>query len=239
MEEGEKEELPKALGAYERLRRELGLALRECERGREKLLEIVYTSPTKAVVDDDEEYDDLPALSHDVSDYSDKPDPHSPMSEADDQVIDNAVRESMDDVTAHLLLTSTLPMPGIEEVFEAETGSKALFFRERSKLSREERIKLSKVKRDSGRGGGGVKIGLGLNGIEEEEGSGKVELERWGPGGDVVQELKDVIWKVGERRRKMSEEVQMIAASNKNSISSSSPEPIPSPLETKMLEVFS
>ncbi len=238
MEEGEKEELPMALGAYERLRRELGLALRECERGREKLLEIVYPSPIEAVVDDDEEYDDLPALSHDVSDDSDKTDPHSPMSEADDQVIDNAVRESMDDVMSHLLLTSTLPMPGIEEVFEAETGSDALFFRERSKLSREERIKLSKAKRESGRG---VKIGLGLSGIEEEEG-GKVELERWGPGGDVVQELKDVIWKVGERRRKMSEEVQ-ISASNKDSISSSPQEPVdkqgPSPLETKMLEVFS
>jgi hypothetical protein len=27
----------------------------------------------------------------------------------------------------------------------------------------------------------------------------------WGPGGDVVQELKDVIWKVGERRRQIAD----------------------------------
>ena len=32
--------------------------------------------------------------------------------------------------------------------------------------------------------------------------------ERWGPGGEVVQELKDVIWKVGEKKRKMSQQVQ-------------------------------
>lgn len=231
IEEDEKEELPKALGAYERLRRELGLALRECERGRERLLGIVYPSPIEAIVDDDE--DDLPALSHDVSDYSDKPDPNSPMSDAEDQVIDSVGRESTDDVTSHMLLTSIMPMPGIEEVFESETGSTALFFRERSKLSREERIKLVKAKRESGKG-----LGLGLSGVEEEEGS-KVELERWGPGGDVVQELKDVIWKVGERRRKMSEEIQ-VASHKKISILSPLQEPVdqqsPSPMETKMPE---
>ena len=36
-------------------------------------------------------------------------------------------------------------------------------------------------------------------------GGGEREGERWGPGGDVVDELKDVIWKVGERRRRMAE----------------------------------
>jgi hypothetical protein len=59
--------------------------------------------------------------------------------------------ESVDDVTAHLLLTSTthhLPLPGIEEVFEAETGPIMPFLRERSKLSREERIKLARSRRE-------------------------------------------------------------------------------------------
>ena len=204
----EEEEEPKALQAYERLRRELGLALRECERGRERLLEIVYPPPP--VLTDDEE--ELPALAHD-SDESDKPDPNSPQSEAEDtevrplaQVIDSpGGPESVDDVTAHLLLTSTthhLPLPGIEEVFEAETGPNVPFLRERSKLSREERIKLSKTKTKNG-------IGLGLNDIGNG-GEVKSKVERWGPGGDVVQELKDVIWKVGERRRRMTEVVQAV-----------------------------
>jgi hypothetical protein len=34
---------------------------------------------------------------------------------------------------------------------------------------------------------------------------GSVGIEKWGPGGEVVQELKDVIWKVGEKRRKMAD----------------------------------
>jgi hypothetical protein len=210
------DEEPKALQAYERLRREVGLALRECERGRERLLEIVYP-PLPILSDDEEEEEDLPALGHDVSDDSDKLDPISPRSEAEDtegrplaQVIDSTGGgfEGLDDVTAHLLLTSTthhLPLPGIEEVFEAETGLKmASFLRERSKLSREERIQLARTRRESG---GGHGLGLGLSGIEEG-GGGKLERERWGPGGDVVQELKDVIWKVGERRRKMTAVVQ-------------------------------
>jgi hypothetical protein len=205
-EEGDE---PKALQAYERLRRELGLALRECERGRDRLFEIVYPPPP--ILSDDEEEEDLPALGHDVSDDSDKPDPISPRSEVEYTEIGQLAPvinssggvESVDDVTRHLLLTSTaqhMPLPGIEEVFEAETGPIVSFLRERSKLSREERIMLSKAKRESGRG-------LGLSGVEEGGGE-KLEMERWGPGGDVVQELKDVIWKVGERRRRMTEEAQ-------------------------------
>ena len=52
LEEG----VPVALQAYERLRRELGLALRECERGRDRLLEIV----NPPLPSDEEEFDDLP-----------------------------------------------------------------------------------------------------------------------------------------------------------------------------------
>ncbi|KAG6881155.1 hypothetical protein C0993_002601, partial [Termitomyces sp. T159_Od127] len=109
---------------------------------------------------------------------------------------------TMDDATSHLLLsTSTrhLPPPGIEQVFEADTGSVGAFKRERSKLTREERIKLMKVKRESK---GGL-LGLGLSTSQEMERRGGVE--KWGPGGEVVQELKDVIWKVGERRRRMAD----------------------------------
>jgi len=208
-ESKEDEEEPKSLQSYERLRRELGLALRECERGRERLLEIVYPPPP-ILSDDEEEEEDLPALGHDASDESDKLDPISPRSEEGDMEVRPVINstggvEGVDDVTAHLLLTSTthhLPLPGIEEVFEAETGPITPFLRERPKLSREERIKLARSRRESG--GGGNRHGLGLSGVEVPGGEGKLKIERWGPGGDVVQELKDVIWKVGERKRKLT-----------------------------------
>jgi hypothetical protein len=209
-----------ALQAYERLRRELGLALRECERGRGRLLDII--NPPIVPSDEEEEFDDLPGLGHDASDDSDKADPASPYddeAEAAALAAANGFRPSVvnaegveaegaliDDATPHLLLaTSTqhLPLPGIEEVFEADTGAKAAFSRERSRLSREERIKIAKARRESGMG---LSIGLGATtALGEEAATGSLGgVEKWGPGGEVVQELKDVIWKVGERRRKMT-----------------------------------
>ncbi len=201
-------EEPHALQAYERLRRELGLALRECERGRGQLLDII--NPPLMPSDDEEEFDDLPGLAHDASDDSDKADPASPYDDEGEAaprdrsaVVATAGGEGpgplMDDATAHLLLAASaqsLPLPGIEEVFEADTGAKAAFQREKSSLSREERIKLAKARRESG-------MGLGIGGGDVDS-AGAVGVEKWGPGGEVVQELKDVIWKVGERRRAMT-----------------------------------
>ncbi|KAG1738996.1 hypothetical protein EDB19DRAFT_1712397 [Suillus lakei] len=187
-----------ALLAYERLRREIGLALRECERGRERLTNIVHPpSPSP------EEPEDLPTLAPDMgSDDSDKPEEASPGMDAQNEDIGLTVISpsgetfDVDDASSPLLLAASshhLPPPGIEQVFEAETGNSPAFTRERSKMTREERIKLAKARRESG---GGV-VGV------DEHAS---KIERWGPGGEVVQELKDVIWKVGERRRRMTEE---------------------------------
>ncbi|KAF9479553.1 hypothetical protein BDN70DRAFT_878612 [Pholiota conissans] len=207
-----------ALQAYERLRRELGLALRECERGRGRLLEII--NPPMAPSDDEEEFDDLPGLANDASDDSDKADPSPFDDEAGAAALaaaccyrpavvgtEGAEGEgaTLDDATSHLLLTTStqhLPLPGIEEVFEADTGAKTTFSRERSRLSREERIKITKARRESGMG---LSIGLGTTaGLGDEvAANGLGGVEKWGPGGEVVQELKDVIWKVGERRRRM------------------------------------
>ncbi|KAG2093116.1 uncharacterized protein F5147DRAFT_721459 [Suillus discolor] len=197
-----------ALLAYERLRREIGLALRECERGRERLTNIVLPpSPSP------EEPDDLPTLALDMgSDDSDKPDEASPGMDAQNEDIGLTVISpsgemfDVDDASSPLLLAASshhLPPPGIEQVFEAETGNLPAFTRERSKMTREERIKLTRAHRKSG--GGGV-------GVETDEHASKIE--RWGPGGEVVQELKDVIWKVGERRRRMTEEQLRNAASS-------------------------
>ncbi|KAG2364679.1 hypothetical protein BDR07DRAFT_1401108 [Suillus spraguei] len=179
-----------ALLAYERLRREIGLALRD-------------PSP--------EEPDDLPTLALDMgSDDSDKPEEASPGMDAQNEDIGLTVISpsgetfDADDASSPLLLAASshhLPPPGIEQVFEAETGNSPAFTRERSRMTREERIKLAKARRESG---GGVA------GTDEHA----PKIERWGPGGEVVQELKDVIWKVGERRRRMTEEQLRNAASS-------------------------
>ncbi|KAJ7089800.1 hypothetical protein B0H15DRAFT_839278 [Mycena belliarum] len=192
---------PPALQAYERLRRELGLALRECERGRDRLLEIVAPPPPPPPADLAESEEDVPSLGHDASDEceSDKPDSVKP---TDEEVHGHAVVVApedvqVDDATAHLLLGTSaghLPLPGAEQVFESE-AEVGLFTRERSKLTREERIQLAKARRESG-------LGAALDGLPNDT---PREREKWGPGGEVVQELKDVIWKVGERRRKMTD----------------------------------
>ena len=217
-------EIPIALQAYERLRRELGLALRECERGRDRLLEIV----NPPVPSDEEEFDDLPSLGHDLSDDSEKTDPISPALDDESDMaapvkvgkVSTLVVGSeggdgggtlIDDVTSHLLLTATtkhLPKPGIEEVFEADMGTKAIYSRERSKLTREERIKAAKARRESGLGLGVIDGGRGSqdDDVEPQKMRG---IEKWGPGREVVQELKDVIWKVSEKRRKMVNALQV------------------------------
>ncbi|KAI0351342.1 hypothetical protein OH77DRAFT_1429891 [Trametes cingulata] len=202
-----------AFQAYDRLRKELGFALRECERGRERLLDILAGPRSIAEgVEDEDVSPNTPGLKQDSGSESSEKGPASPSAplgvHAGDAglglelTLGRAEAEGdLDDATAHLLLTASsehLPPPGAEQVFEAESGGGAPFTRERSKLSREERIKLAKARRASG-----------LSSIASSEGGeARPRGERWGPGGEVVQELKDVIWKVGEKRRKLSERTQ-------------------------------
>ncbi|KAI0028933.1 hypothetical protein K488DRAFT_73381 [Vararia minispora EC-137] len=197
-----------AVQAYERLRRELGLALRECERGRERLLDLVAPpAPTPNSESDDEA--DIPALLHDVSDESDKGHGIAPVSpEAASPVLADAVLvhappPTTDAMTEGLeaLLADRLPPQGIEQVFEAEPEAMTSFVRERAKLPREERIRQARAKREA------AGLGLTLGSVTEapRKGLGLGGPERWGPSGEVVDELKDVIWKVGERRRRMAE----------------------------------
>jgi predicted RNase H-like HicB family nuclease len=203
-----------ALMAYERLRRELGFALRECERGRERLLDIIAASQPQAEADESDG-EDVPALAPDMdSEGSSKEfpslDTHSASPHAVERVLledssgtNPTVVHSEDDASQHLRLVSSaqhLPPPGIEQVFEGESAA-TVFTRERSKLSREERIRLAKQRREQGTASGSVSS---LEGVGEIRG-----VERWGPGGDVVQELKDVIWKVGERRRKIARQASV------------------------------
>lgn len=191
-----------ALQAYDRLRKELGYALRECERGRERLLDILVPAKPAPESDEDDEFIDAPPpLAHDLS-SEDSTGPDSAFSERN-STFEIAVPDldrtpqAVDDITEHL------PPPGIEQVFEADSGAPSGFTRERSALSREERIKLAKARRESGL------TGLAVYNPQAEE---KPQREQWGPGGEVVQELKDVIWKVGEKRRKLSERAGSLGA---------------------------
>lgn len=212
------------LQSYERLRRELGLAVRECERGKAALHDILEARRKQArdsVKEDEEDEENMHGLSRgsisgssggemdDKLDAGPKtPDEGSPIMPSLAQIMSSQSPDTslvtdgtdFDDVTQHLLLSTSsshLPAPGIEQVFEAESGAAAAFRRERSKLSREERIKLAKAKRESKLGS----TALGL--ISEEDDLERDRRRGWGPSTEVVAELKDVIWKVGERRRRM------------------------------------
>jgi len=202
-QEHEHDEHP-ALRAYERLRRELGLALRECERGRERLIEVVL--PQRHSDEEEDSVDGVPPLMmpNDASATSDE--------STDDKVeypveledhhqntnSDLAVGVASEDLDAEDFLPP--PHAAIEQVYEGDSSEVGAFNRERSKLTREERIRLAKARRESG-GGIGIEI------------VSAPQKETWGPGGEVVQELKDVIWKVGEERRRKREQAERLLLS--------------------------
>ena len=201
-----------AVQAYERLRRELGLALRECERGRDRLTNIV-APPAEEKVDVDV-ID--PVLEPNFGEPKEEHDP--PVGDESDVSLTIISPDEGDtDVAAHLLLTAStehLPLAGIEQVYEADTSNVGIFTRERSKLTREERIKLAKAQREAISDKSGFQL--------DPELPTSSKIERWGPGGDVVQELKDVIWKVGERRRKMTEcQLRTVVSTASSSLPSS------------------
>ena len=200
-----------ALRAYEKSRQELGFALRECERGRNQLLDIVKLPQ---ILDPEGECSEgTPGLGHDsLSEGSDKVDNVISPSHSEDgikdvvSVVDADEGSKADDATQELLLSTgveDLPPAHVnpEQVFEADTSViSSTTIRPRAKLSREERIKLIKARRESILGlGKGLESSPMIHDIGDHEGGYD---EKWGPGGDVVEELKDVIWKVGERRRK-------------------------------------
>jgi hypothetical protein len=226
-----------ALHTYERLRRELGLALRECERGREPLLELLR--PPSADEDEEDEEDRVPALGLDAeSSDSDRDVSHarspppfsiSPLSLSSvrtDTVLvqEKAHRQQQgngkEDAEAHsdvlVVGLERLPPPGIEQVFEVDADAdddNRTHRRPRPKLSRAERIAAAKVRRAAAAEVPASSLGLSVIALDHGEdtigSTAEKQSNRWGgPGGDVVQELKDVIWKVGEQRRLREEMMQ-------------------------------
>jgi hypothetical protein len=221
-----------ALHAYERLRRELGLALRECERGREPLLELLC--PPSADEDEEDEEDRVPGLGLDAeSSDSDKdaprarsPPPFSLSSARTDTVPMQEKQhrqqqgDEEEDAEVHgdvlVVGLERLPPPGIEQVFEVDADAddeNRTHRRPRPKLSRAERIAAAKARRTAAAEVTASGLGLSVITLDHGEDTIGATAERQsnrlgGPGGDVVQELKDVIWKVGEQRRLREEKMQ-------------------------------
>ena len=220
-----------ALLAYERLRRELGLALRECERGRGPLLELLR--PPSADEDDEDEEDGVPSLGLDAESLgSDKeatrvrsPSPFSLLPPPLSSVREKQRRQEGDEEGAAadgdvLVGLERLPAPGIEQVFEADADAdddSRAHRRPRPKPSHAERIAAAKARRAAADVITSSVLGLSAFALGQETdaiGAGEEGPKRWGsPGGDVVQELKDVIWKVGEQQW-LREEKQQVACAD-------------------------
>jgi hypothetical protein len=226
-----------AIQAYERVRKELGLAFRECERGRDHLLQHMHqlTAPPPHDVEDvlsGSDVEEVPALGHDTG-TDESAEERGPMTVGallqTSTLVANASLglEDGDDTFSRNLesrLEDAHPkFIGVEEVFEADTEDLGGFKRERSKLTREERIALAKARRE--------RKDLFLSTDDDWVANPSEPQNRKisggvGPGAEVVQELKDVIWKVGERRRKMAEQQLSTSSSSSESSSGSTSSPV-------------
>lgn len=240
--------LQTALQSYDRLRKELSAALREFERGRGSLLDLIKYQNLQQESqqqhadesDGEDEEDGLPSLALDQSsNEADSEDRHGPLLPVhaaiynpEHDVITSPPMVAVEDpASQHLLITADpghLPPPhGIEQVFaydhsKEEAGrqlaSAAAFNRERSKLSREERIALAKAKRTTSAQSGSLST---IAGSGNDDSGGE---PAWGPGGEVVQELKHVISRVEERRK--LEASKRLSVLGELATSSASPEPV-------------
>lgn len=230
-----------ALDAYDRVRKELGLAFRECERGRDNLLHHVQqlTAPPPQDVEDvfsGSDMEELPALGHDNGTEESTEDRGTTAVEALLQTstlaanIPLSLEDGDESFSRHLesrLEDAHPKFIGIEEVFEADTEGSGGFKRERSKLTREERIALTKARRER------KESGVSPTDDDWAENPSRTHDRKIsggiGPGAEVVQELKDVIWRVGERRRKMAEQQLSMPGFSTPSESSSASGSISSP----------
>lgn len=191
-----------AMSAYESLRRELGLALRECERARSPILAVL--NDTTGEVDNEESTDPLdpsPESNRNAQGNEAEEDayPDSPTragaSSPPPAYVSRGPSQIVDDATAHLLAGATageLPPFGVDRVFEAESGPSSIgpgYVKVRTTIPRAERIKLAQAKRRS------VRVG---------HASMDIEGRATGHGVDIVEELREVISQVHERKRRMA-----------------------------------
>ncbi|KAF8307787.1 hypothetical protein DL93DRAFT_1979284 [Clavulina sp. PMI_390] len=204
------------MNAYARLRRELGNALLECERGRRPLNATLGGdgSDQEAPSGSEESTGLLPAaagvapISPAMSDLSlpaeleTGADDSVAAENEDDDVFDefiNAKRlEELNASRIAAIMGTKNPFaePAPEQVFEATIPATTTALREKSKISRAERIRQMRERRAAG----GASVLSDIPGSSSDERGAEKKAGR-GPGGDVVQELRSVINLVSERRR--------------------------------------
>lgn len=195
-----------AMSAYESLRRELGLALRECERARSPILSVLNNSSADVASDEEVPLGGGPLDGTPVSgaqaeddDFPDSP-TRAGASSPPPAYVSRGPSQIVDDATAHLLAGATageLPPFGADRVFEADSetvnaaannttssSNTSAYAKERSTLSRAERIALAQAKRRSTR-------------------ASQAQTPVYG-GTDIVAELKEVISRVNERKQRMA-----------------------------------
>jgi len=243
------------LDSYARLRRELGTALRECERSKGPLTSALHiTAPSDK--DNCEGEPDVspsglgnetranlpisPALSNSSL-------PHTAELEAgvdsntqaplNGDVFDdfiNAKRfESENTGAAPSVSTNGSgrnPFTQLdpEQVYEAAIPPAMAQLREKSKMSRAERIRQMRERRAAG--GATVLSDIpGSSGDERASENGKGGRGQMGPGSDIVQELKSVINLVGEKRRGVGSSTSLTTNSSPLSRSHSTRSPSPQP----------
>ncbi|KAG8831409.1 hypothetical protein FRC18_006579 [Serendipita sp. 400] len=145
------------MASYDSLRRELGMAFRECERARGPL-SLVMDNSTGSPSDQEGDYSPSDRQAVVIPERKDDSFPLDSPTRAGagsppPAYVSRGSSQIVDDVTAHLLAGATalhLPPLGVDRVFEAESGPVVKSYRkERSTLSRQERIALAQAKRKS------------------------------------------------------------------------------------------
>lgn len=250
----------RVMDAYARLRREIGTALRECERGRAPLATALHVDETPEEVENQGD-EAATTSSAPVGDIATQP-PTSPSLSHSSLGLTNELEAGIDlsapapmaldvfdaFIDAHRGDNSVAPArptsassgasgssrnpfthPDPEQVYEAAVSPATASLREKSKLSRAERIRQMRERRAAG----GASVLSDIPGSSSDErGNEKQGKGRghWGPGGDVVQELKSVISLVSERRRTPSTThapSSLTTTSSPLSRSHSNPQPSP------------
>ncbi|KAG9024224.1 hypothetical protein FRB95_011938 [Tulasnella sp. JGI-2019a] len=195
------------LQAWDGLRKDLGVAVRECERGRGSLMDYVkrqaaaQAQPSDDFLDLDGSEEGTNGIPHDQSSNdadADSDDRNHQLLPVHEAIYDSTISEGLgspviagnDEAMQQLLMEAEPKLPhGVEQVFtydsrlEGESSTAALG-REKTKLSRVERIAQMKAKREQA--------------LPSPSSSADGP---WGPGGEVVQELKSVISRVEEKRK--------------------------------------
>lgn len=183
---------------WTKVRGSLGQLVREWERGKEVVSRIEPVRPNPSDEGDSEVNDEGPTpLPPFMKAWNDdeKATPETSFTSADDTDVSSDYPNNQDDDLDNLSRGELLPPPGQDLVFESLPVLITDHAIERSKLSREDRIKLMKEAREKGR-----TLGAMLDQRENGISAGDSARQMMQMGGEVVGELKGMIGLI--RRKK-------------------------------------